>query len=252
MNRIAVALCICLPAVMAVSCGEQDEREREDGAYGGEQDELQRAAAALEDMNDYMSNSYDYTGVWLDYTTENGETDYRALYAVVSAEYGRVVRDHGFESADQWLAAVDRYMEEDMIASAREGYMTQADDILRDLKEHSEHGYHEETPEQLRSMIAASDEISDYMKSGDIDMVMLDHTSEGGEIDHQAVYEAVSGRYLEIVQRHGFQSVEEWKATLRYYLDRNYDEMIEFDYGVLHLLDSLEHNCRTELDEEQP
>lgn len=97
-------------------------------------------------------------------------------------------------------------------------------------------------------MIAASDEISDYMKSGDINMVILGHTSESGDTDYQAIYEIVSNQYLEIVQRHGFQSVEEWIASVDYYTQRNFDEMVEFNYEVVNLIDSLEQNFRTEID----
>lgn len=146
MNRVAIASCVCLLLVIAVSCGDQNGHDGEDVAHG-EQDELERTAAAYADLNEYL-NSYDYSLMWLDYTTENGETDYHALYVAVTDRCERIVGRHGFESVDQWLEALGRYAENDLVSSTRAGYESLADDVLEELREYDEHGYPGGVPEE--------------------------------------------------------------------------------------------------------
>jgi hypothetical protein len=148
MNKLAIAFRICLLLAIAVSCGEQAEREPEDAAQAEVQVDPERTAAAYTEMNEYV-NSYDYSIMWLDYTTDNGETDYQALYAAVADRCERIAGNHGFESLDQWLEAIERYREDEMVASARAGYGNLADDVLGELRDYGEHGYHDDVPDDF-------------------------------------------------------------------------------------------------------
>jgi hypothetical protein len=231
----ALTWVVCLSIILPFSCGQQDE--------------LGRAVAAMTDLNEYV-NSHEYRTDCLDLTTENGDTDYQALYGLVSSRYLRVVQSHGFESVDQWLEAVDRYREDETMSAARSGYTAQADDVIETLRHDSEFGHYEEVPDEVTRAVAAFQEISDYVDSDAIDMVYRENTYESGIIDYPAVYEAVAGKYLEIVNRHGFRTVSEWVADVDYYTQMAYDELAEFDYRGLDLLYELEDMCAAEYIEE--